>query len=79
MGWDKKITIFLDDPSEDESEPLRVIDAAGTALHPGYVLTESVMRANRFKTQRRYSNHCILSAQRDCDGWNRRKDYHLVV
>jgi hypothetical protein len=41
VGWDKKITVFLDDPSEDESEPLRVIDAKGTPLHPGFRLAIS--------------------------------------
>jgi hypothetical protein len=30
VGWDKKITIFLEDAEAMDSEPVRILDGAGT-------------------------------------------------
>ncbi len=37
-GWDRKITIFRDEPDEFEAEPIKIIDTRGTTVNPGYIL-----------------------------------------
>lgn len=36
VGWDKKITIFVDDPNHFESEPVRIINGAGWGAYRGH-------------------------------------------
>ncbi len=35
VGWDRKITIFLDDGDNFESEPVRILNGAGTSVIKG--------------------------------------------
>lgn len=36
VGWDRKITLFLEDNDSFESEPTRVLDGNGTTSLPGH-------------------------------------------
>ncbi|KAI8929846.1 WD40-repeat-containing domain protein [Entophlyctis helioformis] len=36
VGWDRKISIFLDDPSHFDSRPVRVLNGKGSGAHKGH-------------------------------------------
>lgn len=38
-GWDKNISVFVDDPEEYVSFPTKVINTKGTSVNPGYLST----------------------------------------
>ncbi|KAI8827856.1 WD40-repeat-containing domain protein [Chytriomyces cf. hyalinus JEL632] len=36
VGWDRKITIFIDDPDHFETQPVRILDGGGWGAHRGH-------------------------------------------
>ncbi|KAJ3398423.1 WD40 repeat domain 95, partial [Chytridiales sp. JEL 0842] len=36
VGWDRKITIFIDDPSHFETHPIRTLNGSGSGAHRGH-------------------------------------------
>jgi WD40 repeat protein len=36
VGWDRKITIFIDDPDHFESFPVRILNGSGSGAHRGH-------------------------------------------
>ncbi|KAI9094719.1 WD40-repeat-containing domain protein [Phlyctochytrium arcticum] len=36
VGWDRKITIFLDDPTHFEARPVRIMNGSGSGAHKGH-------------------------------------------